>query len=426
MSEPWSLFAYRAAGSLLRPALLLWLARRTRAGKELAPRVGERRGKASLPPPKGPLVWVHAASIGESLSAVPLIDAMASRGSAVLLTTGTVTSAALMAPRLATNAFHQFAPLDIDRWIGRFLDHWRPSLSLRIESEIWPTTITAVAARGIPQLIVNGRLSERAIAGWRQAPGFAAAVFSRITAVGAQSDADADAFRSLQAARVTTTGNIKYAARPLSYNQSQLADLERACGSRLRWLAASIHPGEDAIVAAAHAIVAARVPRPLTIAVPRHPDRASDMAKTFTTAGLKVARRSLSQLPGADVDVYLADTMGELGLFFRLCPIAMMGKSFTVGGGQNPIEPAQLGCALMWGPDMSNFNDVAATYENAGAAIKVRDAKVLGELAAELLGDTSRRTAMSQAASRQVAANAGALERTIALIQPYLDAIGIR
>lgn len=426
MSEPWIIAAYSASGELLRPLLWPWLTWRRLHGKELAHRLDERRGRTAARRPDGPLIWLHAASIGESFSATPVIETLCARGASLVMTTGTVSSATALSARLPVRAIHQFAPLDVGTWVTRFLDHWRPQLALRIESELWPNTIFELARRRIPQLVINARLSDRAVRGWRRTPDFASAIFGRLTEVAAQSQHDAEAFRNLGAPKVTVTGNIKFAAPILQPGPAALAILTRTIGDRPRWLAASIHPGEDDIVAAAHTYAAANTPGLISIVVPRHPDRATAMAATFAARGLKVARRSLNETPDKSTDIYIADTMGELGTFYRLCPIVFIGKSFTVGGGQNPIEPAQLGCALLWGPDMSNFRDVAADFARAGAAVEVGNARMLGDHIARLMRDLASAAALTAAATRLIAANTSALERTLETIEPYLEAAGIR
>ncbi|MDX2145646.1 MAG: 3-deoxy-D-manno-octulosonic acid transferase [Rhodospirillaceae bacterium] len=416
---------YRAACYPLALAMPGWLRWRLARGLEYPDRWREKFGEASLERPTGQLIWCHAASIGESLSILPLIEAIARQKFSVLLTTGTVTSAQLVQPRLTQGALHQFAPLDHAPWIARFLDHWRPSLALRVDSEIWPNTLDQLNRRGIAVIQINGRLSRRAAEGWQRAPRFSRAVFSSLALVLAQSGADAQRFSALGATSVVATGNLKLALPPLGFDQAQLDSLKSDLGDRPRWLAASIHPGEDEIVASVHRRVKQVIPQTCLVVVPRHPGRGQAMVKDFSDRGLTVALRSARQPILSNTDVYIADTLGELGLFYQLCPVVFMGKTFAVGGGQNPAEPAQIGCALVWGPDMSNFEELAATLVARGGAIGVRDQDALAQAIGDLLTDRARAQAMAAAGQSVIAENSEALAKTLSQLAPYLKRLAI-
>ena len=413
--------AYRTLTNIAGLVLPRWLAYRVRRGKEDPLRVAERTGVTQKLRPFGSLVWFHAASMGESLSILPLIDAIAARGWQVLVTTGTLTSAQLMSERLPSSAIHQYVVLDHLPWVTRFLDHWKPDLVLWTESELWPNTLGQIAARGIPAVLLNGRLSDRAFKGWSRWPGFARAVIGAFTLVIAQSDIDKLRFAALGARQAVGAGNLKLAAAPLTADQAVLETLLGEIGKRPRWLAASIHPGEDTIAGEAHTAVKAKHPGLLTVIVPRHPQKAGEMAAALTAGGLKVARRSLGEKVEPSTDIYIADTMGELGLFYRLCPLAFMGKSLAVGGGQNPVEAAQLGCALMLGADMSNFRDIAADLITRRAAIEVRNAAALAAAVDWLLTDNRTRESMSEAGRTAMARHANAVAETLGLLAPYLE-----
>jgi 3-deoxy-D-manno-octulosonic-acid transferase len=365
-------------------------------------------------------VWCHAASVGEALTLLDLIAALTGRGAQVLLTTGTVTSAALMAARLPKGAFHQYLPLDHGPWVRRFLDHWRPDLVLWTESELWPNLLSEIGVRGLPAFLVNARLSDRALRGWQRRPRAARAVVSAFTAVLAQSPEDARRFAVLGATDVHMTGNLKLSTAALPDAPDAVAALKALIGSRPCWLAASIHPGEDAVVAAVHRALKVDFPDLLTIVAPRHPPKAAPMGVLFAALGLTVARRSVGETPTAATDVYLADTLGELGILYRACDLVMMGKSFTVGGGQNPAEPAKLGCAVICGPDMSNFRELTAAMTANGAMVQVADA---GQLTAEigrLLRDPAARHTLGQNGAQFIAAESQALAATLAILEPHL------
>lgn len=414
--------AYRIITGIVGPILPAWLDYRVRRGKEDGARLGERSGVASVVRPPGRLVWFHAASVGESLSILPLIDAALARHWQVLITTGTMTSAQLLAERLPKAAIHQYAPLDHQPWVQRFLNHWRPDLVLWTESELWPNSLGEIAARKIPAVLMNARLSDRAFRGWQRWPGFARQLLSAFSLVVAQSSADKTRFAALGAAQVVSAGNLKLAAAPLPADEAHLAALRGEIGKRPRWLAASIHPGEDVIAAQVHSGVNPRHPGLLTVIVPRHPQKAGEMAAALTVMGLKVARRSATEPILASTDIYIADTMGELGTFYRLCDLAFMGKSLAIGGGQNPAEAAQLGCALILGPDMSNFRDTASDFIARRAAIEVRNAAALTAAVDWLLQDTGTRARMGEAARAAMARHVNAVTETLEHLAPYLDA----
>lgn len=410
---------YQFLTTVAGPFLVLWLRYRAHRGKEIPARLPERFGIARVPRPDGRLAWFHAASVGESQSLLPLIRAVAERGWHVLVTTGTVTSASLLAERLSQNAIHQFIPLDRTAWVRRFLSHWRPDLVLWTESELWPNMLSALARQRIPTVLVNGRLSDRAFKGWRRWPSLARDCMNAFSLILAQSAMDRDRFAALGAREAHVVGNLKYAAAPLPADETVYAALRDQIGGRPHWLAASIHPGEDVIVAETHRQLKIAYPNLLTIVVPRHPPKAADMATQMK--GLNVVLRSSAATLSPQTDVYIADTMGELGLFYRLCDIVFVGKSLAVGGGQNPAEPAQIGCALIWGPDMSNFRDMTAELLAADAAETVANGAGLSQAVDTLLANPEKRGARVEAGRKVVSHHAAALDETLHSIAPYLE-----
>ncbi len=413
-----AIWAYRNCGKLLTPAAGWLLDARMRRGKEDPKRRPERLGHASRSRPSGRLTWVHAASVGETISAFPMIDWLIGAGGAVLLTTGTVTSAAIAESRLPSGAIHQYVPLDLAPCIGRFLDHWQPEAALFVESEIWPTTVVDLERRGIPQILVNGRISERSLSRWSRVERLANSLFRRFALVLAQSEADAGRFQRLGARRVEVTGNIKFDSQPLAADPEELSTLTSATAGRPVFLAASTHAGEEALIAAAHGQIAARVAGLLTVIVPRHPARAGDIEAHLTTAGLTVTRRSRGELPDGRTDIYLADTMGELGLFYRLARVAFIGGSLAPIGGHNPIEAAQLGAAILHGPHVHNFRDIFAELDRTGGARAVIDAAALAATASDLLNDRAAAGQLAATAAAIARSGRGALERTrVALVQ---------
>ncbi len=350
------LFLYKNAARLSTPLLKCLLEDRRKRGKEDAKRLHERMGQAHKARPAGALVWVHAASVGEAQSALILIDAIgrAHPGINILVTTGTLTSAGLMAQRLPPFAFHQFIPLDHPAWVSRFLDHWKPDLALWMESELWPNMLGAIKKRKIPAILVNARLSDRSFTRWKMFAETAQTVLSAFSLVLAQTEKDAARFEKLGTKKSIATDNLKYSAAPLPHDPVALNALRLSIEGRPCWVYASTHAGEETLACRIHKRLKETLPHLLTIIVPRHPERREDIAKTCFEESVKYRLRSEhNALPAPDDDLYIADTLGELGLFYALCPIAMIGRSFSDdgGGGHNPLEAAQLGCVVMTGPN---------------------------------------------------------------------------
>ncbi|GGG41081.1 3-deoxy-D-manno-octulosonic acid transferase [Chelatococcus composti] len=417
---------YRIGTSLLEPAAAALLVSRRRKGKEDPERIGERRGIPGLPRPAGRLAWVHGASVGEVVSLMPIVERLTRRGFRVLVTSGTRTSAAVLAQRLPPGAAHQFMPLDVPRYLRRFLDHWQPDLVLFAESEIWPNAVFAVRERSIPLLLVNARMSERSFRRWRQAPKSARALLEQFDLCLAQSQADGERLARLGAPRVGIAGNLKFDVPAPPADARAVASLSGIIAGRPVWVAASTHGGEEEIISLVHRALMERRPGLLTIIAPRHPERGPAVADIAQRAGLNVALRSQGALPTRDVDVYVADTIGELGLFYRLAPIAFIGRSLVPLGGQNPIEPAKLGAAILHGPHVYNFADIYAAIDRANGALPVADAESLAHALAMLLKDTARTRAMARAAAQTVESLSGALERTMRAIEPYILHMDLR
>jgi 3-deoxy-D-manno-octulosonic-acid transferase len=416
--------AYRAAAGLAAPFLPLLLSWRASRGKEERGRLPERRGRASLPRPGGALIWVHAASVGETNAMLPLIGRLTGAGYKVLLTTVTVTSASIATERLPEGAIHQFAPLDVPSWTAAFLDHWRPDLALFTESELWPGIISALSDRRIPMVLVNGRLSSPSFQRWQRLGSLAQAMFSPIDLCLAQTEEYAGRFRAMGMADVAVTGNIKFDVPAPAADETELARLKGWIGARPLWVAASTHGGEETLVADVHRRLREDFPGLMTIIVPRHPARGGELTAELAARGLQVARRSAGEAIGAGTDIYLADTLGELGLFYRLAPLAFVGNSLVVGGGHNPIEPVQLGAVVLHGPNVVSFDEVYAALDAADADCLVPDAAALAAALAKALPapDWIRRRA--ETARRALDPFAGSLERTMAALKPFLDRLG--
>lgn len=418
-----ALSLYRVVGHAAGPVVRGHLRRRAASGREDPIRIGERLGVPSIQRPGGPLVWIHGASVGESLSALPLIARVRCDwpGTQVLVTTGTVTSARLMKDRLPDGVLHQYIPVDLPGAVRRFLDHWHPTLGLIIESELWPNLLSQAKARGTALVLVNGRMSATSYTGWRRVRPLAARLLNSFDLILTQSVEDRTRFANLGAQGARCQGNLKFAAAPLSADAGQLRGLQAALEGRPRWLAASTHPGEEEIIARVHGELAPKHAGLLTIIAPRHPARGRDIAARLRAAGHGVARRGAGDSPTETTDIYIADTIGELGLWYRLCEIVLVGGSLVPKGGQNVLEPARLGCAIVCGAHMSNFRRVAESMASAHALRRVADEATLAATIANLLDDASAREALATAATEFAAAEAGVLDQIVAALAPHLD-----
>jgi len=416
---------YRALTAAAAPFVLLYLKRRQRQGKEDRARLGERLGIASRPRPQRPLVWVHTASVGEATSVLALIERVLEQqpGLELLITTGTVAAAHLIETRLPRGARQQFVPVDLPRAVNRFLDHWRPDLAVWVESELWPNLVLATHRRGIPMVLVNARLSARSHARWRAWPGLSRPLLSAFALCLAQDEVQATRFRQLGAARVASVGDLKAAAEQLPADPAALDALRRQIGRRPLWLAASTHRGEEEQVADAHHQIARDHPGLLTIIAPRHPVRGAALAQRLQSRGLRVARRAEGEAIAREVDVYLADTLGELGLFYRLCDIAFIGGSLVDKGGHNLFEAARLDCAVLHGPHIDNCAAMARVLAAADAAERVTDGDSLARAVALLLADPKSRAARAAAGRDAAALGLDTLAAVLQRLAPWLDAL---
>lgn len=364
------------------------LKKRLARGKEDPARIDERMGNPGLPRPDGPLIWIHAASVGESLSILELARRMldARPDLHCLITTGTVTSAAALSGRMPDRMFHQYVPLDVASAVARFLEHWQPDLAVWTESELWPALLDATKKRDIAMVLVNARMSKRSYKRWKWLRRMASFILTRFDYALTQDKATAKYLENLglPIAQIETTGSLKEGATPLPYNEVERKAFTNALGGRMLWLAASTHLGEEPLVATAHRQARRSFPELLLILTPRHPERGDEIAHMLRADGWNVAQRSKAQLLKAQTDIYLADTIAEMGLWYRLAPVSFLGGSLVKTGGHNPFEPAVLGSAILHGPHVFNFSDAFQRLEAAQACVPVADAGAL----AQKLGET--------------------------------------
>jgi 3-deoxy-D-manno-octulosonic-acid transferase len=382
------------------------LRRRLARGKELPDRWREKLGKPGLPRPDGALVWLHAVGLGETLALRGLIAAMADQAPALefLVTSGTRGSAEVFGANLPPRTRHQFLPLDAPSYLARFLDHWRPDLSVWAEQDLWPGAVVATARRGIPLALVNARMNTEAFARRQRGAGLFADLMARFALVAAQDEGTADHLRRLGADAVRVTGSLKAAAPPLGCDPQVLEALRQALAGRKVVLLASSHAADEAVTLAA---LATLQPRPLLLIAPRDPSRGEEIALQVTKQGLTATRRSLGQ--GPEGDVWIVDTLGEMGLWYRLCPVTLIGGTFDATQGHNPWEPAALGSAILHGPHVANFAADYARMGHADAALQVN----AGTLGSALVADHSAMASRAQALSDAAQGELGPLAREL-------------
>lgn len=416
-----ALSTYAGLGYTLMPLAGMYLRWRAFRGKEDPARFQERYGFASLNKGTRICIWVHAASIGETRAVLPLIRYLIEMRFEVIFTTVTVSAARIASIELPKGAVHQYAPLDMKPYLARFLKHWNPAMAIFVESELWPTTMTELRQRNIPHVLVNARMSIKSFNRWKQIDKMSHALFENISLSIAQSKEDAERFTELGVHAVINAGNLKFDAHLPEVDVSHLAKLQEAIGERPVWLAASTHDREELIVAKAHILLKRKFPNLLTIIAPRHPHRVQAITNELQALNLNISKRSEGGLPKAGDDIYIADTIGELGLFYRLAPCSLIGGSLVPHGGQNPIEPARLGSAIIHGPNVDNFANVFDAFAKQGGCLRVMNSEELVVGVASLLRNAEKADRMTSAAMASLDEFGGAIERTHKALLPYLN-----
>ena len=417
-----ALKAYAGLMKLAQPMAGRILRRRAKRGKEDLSRMAERFGRAGLWRPDGDLIWIHAASVGETNAVLPLITALRCRhpGLSILLTTGTVTSAKIAEKRLPEGVLHQFIPLDTPAFMQRFLDHWHPDLAVLVESEIWPNLVMETAARNIPLVLTNGIISHKSYSNWRRWGGVSRPIFGRFALILVQNQNLQKRFLRLGAPEVEVVGNLKFDAPALPVDDLKKRKMMKMIGQRPHFLAASTHPGEEEKVFAAHQRLVRKKPDLLTILVPRHPDRGDEIAALARSQNLSCVQRSKGEEPQETTDIYIADTLGELGLFFALSKIVFLGGSLVEKGGHNPIEAERFGSIVITGPHWHNQSDIFSALLKGNGALEVASGKELANLLGALLDDEVRCEEIAMQAEKIVGEMTGAVGRTLEAIEPFL------
>ena len=419
-----ALAVYRLVLRLLEPLAPRLLDARAKQGKEDPVRVDERLGRTSLSRPDGDLVWLHGVSVGETLSLLPVVERLRQQRPdlTVLVTSGTLTSAQLLARRLPAGVIHQFAPVDGRGAVNAFLDHWRPSLAVFVESELWPNLILETRRRGVKLVLASARITEKTVEGWQRFPGAAREILSAFDRILPQDETSAARLHSL-GARIDGHVNLKLSGEAPPHDAAAFTRLSAAIGDRPVVVAASTHDGEEIALVRALDKLADRL---CLILVPRHPARSADIAAALERDGYRFAQRSQGREPDRDTDLYLADTLGEMGLFLRLADVVVMGGSFSAAlekppvGGHNPLEPARLGKPAVTGPDMSNWAAVTDALVEAGGLAVVQAPWDLPAVLAPLLADTDAARAMGERGRRAAAEAGSGLDRLWEALEPLL------
>lgn len=412
---------YRFVTTLCAPLIDLYLLKRRLLGKEDTKRFRERLGHASVPRPAGKLLWVHAASIGEAISVLPILEQLKNTypQATILMTTGTVTSAGLLQERLPKGAIHQYVPIDRVVTVRRFLAHWQPNVALWVESELWPNLVLETHRTGCQMIQVNARISDHSRHSWRRYHGLANKMLSCFSLCLAQSEADKERFESLGSDNVRAMDNLKYDAPALPAAPSASGDILQRVAGRTVWLAASTHHGEEEMLVQVHRQLKMQIPDILTIIVPRHPNRTDEILRHMPT-DVKLAVRSRVEAIAADTDMYLADTVGELGVFYRLCGVVFMGGSLVPHGGQNPLEAARLDCAILTGPYTDNFIMMYQDLARVQAVLRVEDASALAAQVMALLQDGTLRQKYASTALAFLESKRGVTARYLEAMEPYI------
>jgi 3-deoxy-D-manno-octulosonic-acid transferase len=411
---------YAAAMRLMALALPLWLSRRVKAGKEDAERLGERYGRTSLTRPNGTLIWMHGASVGETKMMLPLIKRLyeADSNRYFLITSGTTTSADLMQDQLPNYAFHQYLPFDAPQYVARFLKHWRPDLAIWMESEIWPNLILQTKTTGTPMALINARMNEKSLQGWRKRKVFAKAVFSCFDTLLPADHITAAGLSDILGNSIKSVGNLKYDAPTLVFDAKERAALKSAFGDRPLWVAASIHAEEMEQVIKAHNAINENV---ALILAPRHPSEAASRMIVADHPHMAFKQRSKKQMPDEKTDVYLFDTFGEMGLAFSLADIALVGGSLTPElMGHNPLEPIRLGIPTVTGPHFASFAEIYEPYIEKDAVIAIEAAGDLPQIIEDMLASPQKCQDMSERASRLLGTVTGSLDVTVNSLEVLL------
>jgi len=398
------------------PFYLYW---QGKLGREDFSRRRERQGRTSLDRPDGPLALLHAASGAQAAALQPLVEKLGQFGFTVVLATGNDAAGPFHAPRLPPS-LHQLAPLDTPRYTARFLDHWRPDIVLVSGTEIPPNLIVETSHRAIPLALVDACLSARSFLIWRKIPALAGSLLGKIDLCLAQTQTDAERFANLGMRDVQVTGNLKYDYASTPVDQAALARLLARIGARPVWIADGTYPGEEEIAMAAHRRLVQQFPDLLTVIAPHNPKRGFEIAQSAVRMKLTVGQRGGDRENAPLPEIYIAHTRGEAGLFYRGAGVIFAGKSLCHGGGKNPVEAASLGCAILHGPEVDDFEEIYKALDQAGGGGLVFDKESLAKQLALLFFDKAELRAMARTAADTAEKLSGVSNRIVVALKPYL------
>lgn len=417
MGGSFFLYVYLLLSDTLSGVANQKLKARLKAGKEDPNRINERRGQTPNIRPEGEVIWFHAASVGESIALLGLIENIVEERplTNILITTGTTASANLINTRLPKKTIHQYVPLDIGEFVRNFLDHWRPNLAVFTESELWPCLIATTHARKVPLILINARISRKSFSKWKWLKGLVSSILSKFDIILCQDENTAKFIRKLSKSKIDpkVVGSLKESAPPLPFSEEDRSVISNQIGSRPIWLAASTHEREELMMAEAHEYARRFSRRLLLIIVPRHPNRGKKICSDLRNLGWQVSLRSDGEKINNYTEIYIADTFGEMGLWYRISSISFLGGSMTEVGGHNPFEPATLGSAILHGPHVWS---AAEAYEELGkvkASLQVKNPEELSQAIVDLLNpDTNASMAKSawDLSSKEAEASSQALK----------------
>lgn len=401
-----------------------YIEKRKKMGKEDVKRFNERVGRPTKPRPAGRLIWLHGASVGESISMLPLINRLLEiyPDAHVMVTTGTTTSAEVMAKRLPERAFHQYLPIDNPVFAARFIRHWQPTIALWFESEFWPGMLSTIKRRNIPLILINGRISNKSFKRWQQFDFVIKEILDCFTACLGQSEEDAYRLRALGAKDAMCLGNLKYAGLPIPVDEEKKKEIQDEIGERPVWLVSSTHSDEEAKIGRYLKELSAKHEGLLTIIAPRHPTRGVEIRDILQDKyQLKTSLRSANEKIQPETEVYIADTIGEMGIWYELCPIVFIGGSLIPHGGQNFMEPSRCRDAVIVGPHMHNFTDAMNRAKRADGIIQVDETVDLIDMVDQLLSNKELLDAKRSLAYNWATSEAKVLDGIAEKIQGYME-----
>lgn len=415
---------YNTLIQILYPLVIRsYIQKRIEIGKEDAKRFNERKGRPTKERPEGKLIWFHGASVGESVSMLPLINRLLeiSPDINVMVTTGTTTSADLMGKRLPERAFHQYIPIDNPIFTKRFIKYWQPDMVLWFESDFWPAMLSTIKKKNIPLLLVNGRISNKSFKRWQQFDYISKELLACFTYCLGQSEEDAYRLRILGAKNAICLGNLKFAGLPIPVDENKKTAILNQIGNRPLFCISSTHNNEEEQLGKELTSLFSDNPDLLVIIAPRHPQRGIEVQQQLNNLGLKTALRSTNEPIENTTQVYIADTIGELGIWYGISPIVFIGGSLIPHGGQNFMEPSRLRDAVIVGPHMHNFTDAMQRAHKANAIIQVNSAAEVINMVNQLLQSKELLDAKRSLAYNWAMSEAKVLDGIVEKVKGYLN-----